>query len=240
MAEGSGPMVQVESYLEYKLLAAFYDPQRADIKENIARIEGELKPFDPGGAQYAAGLADISRLQDWLGERDKARMNRVRAFEIFENNFYPAASSVKEFKAYIGLLNDSAPASASCAKANELFKTLFEKDPDNVLIYESIPACQLDGIRTKKGLARTKAWFDAGRHKFAGMELSKATAAADILIERLNRSAEQTPRDYLLIARLCEITGGLQDAANYIEKGLTLFPNDPQLNTAARNLKIKG
>ncbi len=68
----------------------------------------------------------------------------------------------------------------------------------------------------------------------------KANIAAGLLIGRLEKTINQTPRDYLLIARLCEISGNMQDAVNYIEKGLILFPNDPELNNVARGLKIKG
>lgn len=142
-AEGAKVMVTVESHLEYKIATGYYDPQRADIKGNIARLEGELKLFEAGGSRYASVLADIARLQEWLGQRDKARMNRVKAFEMFDKNFYPTASGTDEFRSYIYLLNGSATASASCAKANDLFKTLFERNPDNILIYEFIPFCQI-------------------------------------------------------------------------------------------------
>ncbi len=407
VAEEAKAVIQAESYLDYILSAGDYDRQRADIKGNIAGLEGRMKLFDPNDSLYAAELANIAWLQECLGERDKAKQSRAKALAIFETNFYPNASSVGEFRAYISLLNDSSPNSASCAKANGLFKTLFEKDPDDVLIYEFIPTCQQSGIRSKKELVQTEGWLNKGMKKFAGMDAGKVTypdalriaeglytnyiafrintersenslyrdiyshvkrmrefaerlnallpkdvaaqgllgslylgeyfyaaflpenilsrpdqaqidrsikllkgvvgdkkgtfpaafsdlakayavkkdyarafsvqaeglkrypdfgegaetliavyalekptlsneaaakkadATAGVLIERLERTIDRTPRDYLLIARLCEISGSIQDAFNYIEKGLILFPNDPGLNGAAKGFKIR-
>lgn len=333
--------------------------------------------------------------------------------EIKITDFNPATATISEFESYISYLNDSFYSSADCAKANDLYRGLFENDPNNALIYSFIPSCRFDGIRTKEDISELEKWFLKGaelfgtlsaekasdpntiwtaekffidyfafrlvkewsglslRHKeeetqrwhfyndaisrimrmrelaeklhklspkdnyargllgslyvgeyffsafqpenilskmdyeginkaikllkgvdipaaysdlakaymitkdlqkayeaqIAGIKkypgfrdgvenllaiyamekpvlspdaaMNRAGKILNILIERLEKNKNVIPRDYLLIARLFEITGSLQDGVNYIEKGLVIFPNDAELNIVARNLKIK-